>query len=406
MSAATACQPGSEPDQRRLRIAVFNRTFSPTGGGAERYSIALVEQLAARHDIHVFAQAIEHHWPGVTYHRIPMPLRKPRWVNQLWFATATWWATRRGFDVVHSHENTWHGEVQTVHVLPVKYNLFHGRTGWRLALRWLQVATSPRLLAYLAIEASRFRNTAAPRRLVATSPALNSLLMRTYPASTAGLSVIPPGVAMPAAAPDRIAARQQLGLPLHGRLIAFVANDYQKKGLDTLLQALQSQPGEVSLAVVGNPSHIARFRHKAEALGVAERVHFLGHLGDVSPLYGACDVLAHPTLEDTFAMVVLEAMAHSRPVIISDARYCGIAGLLSDGVNALILTSPTDALQLSAALTRVLQEPALCQRLAERAHDFAAQSAWPAIARQQELMYLALACAACPAAQPPIPSRP
>ena len=105
--------------QKKLRIAVFNRTFSPTGGGAERYSIALVEQLAARHEMHVFAQEIDHHWPGVIYHRISAPLRKPRWMNQLWFATATWWATRRGFDVVHSHENTWHGDVQTVHVLQI-----------------------------------------------------------------------------------------------------------------------------------------------------------------------------------------------------------------------------------------------------------------------------------------------
>ncbi|MHB1200964.1 MAG: glycosyltransferase, partial [Polaromonas sp.] len=127
----------SGPAPRKLRIAVFNRIFSSTGGGAERYSMALVEQLSDRHEIHVFAQEIDHQWPGVTYHRVSAPLRKPRWINQLWFATATWWSTRRGFDVVHSHENTWHGDVQTVHVLPVKYNLFYGRTRWRCALQWL-----------------------------------------------------------------------------------------------------------------------------------------------------------------------------------------------------------------------------------------------------------------------------
>src|SRR6478672_9584773 len=110
----------------RWRVAVFNRTFSATGGGAERYSIALVEVLAARHEVHVFSQEIHHQWPGVTYHRVSAPLRKPRWVNQLWFGTSTWWATRRGFDVVHSHENSWHGDVQTVHVMPVLYSLFRG----------------------------------------------------------------------------------------------------------------------------------------------------------------------------------------------------------------------------------------------------------------------------------------
>ena len=63
---------------RRLRIAVFNRTFSPTGGGAERYSIALVEELAQRHDVHVFAQQIDHALPGVTYHLGNM-VGHPKW---------------------------------------------------------------------------------------------------------------------------------------------------------------------------------------------------------------------------------------------------------------------------------------------------------------------------------------
>ena len=71
---------------RRLRIAVLNRVFSPTGGGAERYSIALVEQLAQRHEIHVFAQQIDHHWPGVSYHTVSSPLTRPRWINLLWYA--------------------------------------------------------------------------------------------------------------------------------------------------------------------------------------------------------------------------------------------------------------------------------------------------------------------------------
>ena len=61
---------------------------------------------------------------------------------------------------------------------------------------------------------------------------------------------------------------------------------------------------------------------------------------DVSPAYLAADVLVHPTLEDTFAMVVLEAMAYGLPVVVSSAAYCGISGLLSHGVNALLVHEP------------------------------------------------------------------
>ncbi|MBZ4211837.1 MAG: glycosyltransferase family 4 protein, partial [Rhodoferax sp.] len=299
---------------RRLRIAVLNRVFSPTGGGAERYSIALVEQLAQRHEIHVFAQQIDHHFPGVSYHTVSSPLTRPRWINLLWYALTTWWATRRGFDIVHSHESTWHGQVQTVHVLPLKYNLFQARTGWRRSLRWLKVATSPRLLAYLLME--HFRFAPGPRKaIVVTSPTLKVLVNQTYPSSV--VSLISPGVHLPAAAMDRQAARAELALPTRGFLLAFVANDYQKKGLSTVLEALRSLPVDVELAVVGNPSQIEKFQRKAQQMGLAGRVHFLGQLREVSPLYQSADLLVHPTTEDTFAMVVLEAMAHGLPVVVS-----------------------------------------------------------------------------------------
>ncbi len=398
--ASTAAQPGAA--RQRLRIAVFNRTFSPTGGGAERYSMALVEQLSALHEMHVFAQEIDHQWPGVTYHRVSMPLRKPRWVNQLWFATATWWATRHGFDVVHSHENSWHGDVQTVHVLPVRYNLFHGRAGWRGVARWFKVLTSPRLLAYLGIEKFRF-SLRGRRRVVATSPALREILAQTYPDCAPGLAVIPPGVTLPGLGPDQLEARRSLGLPEQGRLIAFVGNDYQKKGLGTLLEALKVVPADVRVAVVGDPSYIARFRQKALELELGQRVHFLGYLKDVSLLYRAADVLAHPTLEDTFAMVVLEAMAYGLPVVVSDARYCGIAGLLTDGVNAQILRSPTDAAELAGHLGRIFQSPALYESLAKGARFFATQWSWATIAEQQDKMYRDIAAGVPHSASPTLP---
>ena len=372
------------PLPKRLRIAVFNRVFSPTGGGAERYSIALVEQLASRHEVHVFAQQIDHAWPGVTYHQISSPLTRPRWLNLFWYAAATWWATRKGFDIVHSHESTWQGQVQTVHVLPMKYSLFNGRSGYKLALRVLKVFTSPRLLAYLLLERTRF-SPCSDRFVVVTSPKLKGVVARTYPASR--LAVISPGVNLPDVAADRKAARARLNLPQNGKLLAFIANDYGKKGLATLLEALVFLPQDFVLAVVGNPIYIKEFSTRAEQLGVNSRVYFLGHIPDVSPLYKAADVLAHPTLEDTFAMVVLEAMAHGLPVVVSDERYCGIAGLLTHGVNAMILSSPLDARELADSMRSIFSDQVLHDRLVYGAREFATALSWAAIARQQEALY-------------------
>ncbi len=379
------------PAGTRLRVAVLNRNFSPTGGGAERYSIALVEQLAWRHDIHVFAQSVDHHWPGVTYHKVSQPLKRPRWINQLWYATATWWATRRGFDIVHSHENTWSGQVQTVHVLPIKYNLFLGREGLTRALRWIKVLTSPRLLAYLWLEHMRY--AAKPGRvLVVTSSTLKNIMLQTHPNTRSMLQVVTPGVTdVPGKVntSTQLDARRKLGLPEQGQCILFVGNDYQKKGLATLLDAMVLLPEGVYLAVVGNPAHIPAFKAKTLAVGLGQRVFFLGVLKDVTLAYLAADCLAHPTQEDTFAMVVLEAMAHGLPVVVSSQAYCGISGLLTDSENALILQKPTDTDALSSLLQRVLSDVSLRQYLGTRAAEFANGHRWSDVALRQEAIYRA-----------------
>lgn len=378
-----------QPAQKRLKIAVLNRHFSPTGGGAERYSIALVEQLASRHEIHVFAQQMDHQWPGVTYHRVSQILKRPRWINQFWYATATWWATRTGFDIVHSHENTWHGQVQTVHVLPIKYNLFHGRVGIARALRWLKVLTSPRLLAYLWLERARYA-TQPGRTLVVTSSTLQQVIADAHPHTASLLRLLTPGVAgVPGQSSqiDQHRARQSLSLPQNEPCILFVANDFQKKGLTTLLDAIAQLKDQATLAIVGNSAHAPAFKSQIRSLGLEHRVFFLGALKDVTPAYLAADVLAHPTLQDTFAMVVLEAMAHGLPVIVSDEAHCGIAELLTHGDNSLILKNPRDATELSAHLRSVLESPPRRERLRHGAVTFAQSHQWAAIAQAQEALY-------------------
>ena len=386
---------------KRLRIAVLNRVFSPMGGGAERYSIALVEQLAQRHEIHVFAQQVDHQWPGVTYHKVSAPLTKPRWINQLWYAAATWWATRRGFDVVHSHENTWHGGVQTVHVLPIRYNLFLGRTGLSRWARWLKVVTSPRLLVYLWLEHQRYALQRG-RFIVATSQSLEAIMRTHYPHTAPMLRVITPGVSAVAGMTpdaDKRAARAALGLPQDVPCILFVGNDYRKKGLDTLLEALAKLSDDVVLAVVGNPAHIAQFRAIAASTGLVHRVFFLGSQKVMTSAYQAADCLAHPTLEDTFAMVVLEAMAHGLPVVVSGEPFCGIAGLLTHDDNALVLSDPRDATALAMQLQNLLQSGfksdsplgSLRERLSNQALVFARAHLWSQIALEQERLYISSA---------------
>jgi glycosyltransferase involved in cell wall biosynthesis len=373
----------------RLRIAVLNRLFTPTAGGAERYSIALVEQLAAQHDIHVFAQEIDHHFQNVNYHPVFFPFKRPRWINQLWFATATWWLTRKGFDVVHSHENTWHGNVQTVHVLPVHYTLFIDRKGMKLIWQWLRVITSLRLLTYLGLEKLRYAAKKG-RCIVLPSSSLQPIMLNVFPHTQDALHVVTPGVvkvAGLASHSQKLANRKALGLPSNGSCVLLVGNDFRKKGLPALLHALHLLPSEFYVAVVGNAAQIGGVQSDIDRYGVKDRVHFIGSMQDVSVAYMAADCLAHPTLEDTFAMVVLEAMSFGLPVVVSSAAYCGISAQLTADENAVLLDQPLDGVDLAKKLEQVLADEALRMRLSEGAIAFASHYLWSKQAQKTEAIY-------------------
>ncbi len=369
-----------------MRIAVISRVFSKSGGGAENYSVALVQQLAALHEIHVFAQDSNHPVAGVDYHKIFCLSRRPRWLNQIVFAIASWWQTRSRFDVVHSHENTWHGQIQTIHVRPIRSNLFSGRGAALRFFQWLKVVLNPRLITYLLLEGARFGDS-PERKVVATSENLRMECEQAYPARLGEVTVILPGTNLPQESISRSAARQQLGLPETGKLVLFVANDYERKGLDALLQAMKHLPMDTSLMVVGNPRYAPRYRQQAQRLGLGERTHFLGSLDNLAPAYWAADCLAHPTLEDSFAMVVLEAMAHRLPVVVSDAAHCGIARQLSDGVQALLLSDPTDSQRLADLIRSVMEQPELAANLRCHGFAFAEQHSWERAALQYEQLY-------------------
>ena len=374
---------------QRLRIAFLTKNFDAKAGGAERYAVALAEQLSERHEVHVFSQAVGAMLPGVSYHPVRWAVRRPRWINQLLFAYATWRMTRQGYDVVHSHENVWHGQVQTLHVLPMRYTLLREKLSLKRIWKLLGIVSSPRLLAHLGLERSRFQDDG--RAYVAVSETLRTILAQTYKGSERAMHVIPPGiagVAGAASAQERLAARAALGLPLQGPCLLLVGNDLRKKGLACVIEALAllSDP-TVFVAVVGHGGQRAVWEAMAWDLGVGSQLHFLGLREDVGVAYVAADILVHPTLEDTYAMVVLEAMSHALPVIVSRAAYCGISAELTHGVNALLLQDPHDARALEQAVTQLQDSPDLQKRLGESGVEFATQRTWASVAQRHERLY-------------------
>ena len=373
--------------KKRLRVAVLARIFSTSAGGAERYCASLVKHLAPQHEIHVFAQDIRTQYPQVVFHQVPLFCRRPRWLNQIAFATYTWWQTRKGFDVVHSHENTWHGDVQTIHVLPFSYSWFVNRHGFSLFFKTLQLITSPRLLTYWVLEKLRMRHQPG-RFLVAVSEPVKTVLNKDLKLKMEHIQVISPGIEATHvhSSTEKMQARLDLGLPMQGKCLLWVGNNAIKKGLPTLLEAIAQLPKDIFLVIVGSATPENKWRSQVATLELEDRIYFKGVLDDMTLAYTAADLLVHPTLEDTFGMVVLEAMSHAVPAIVSSAQYCGISAELTHFKNARILQEPLNSHALENAIEQSLESNTY-QAMSQQAIAWAGTQDWSRLALAQEALY-------------------
>jgi glycosyltransferase involved in cell wall biosynthesis len=156
---------------------------------------------------------------------------------------------------------------------------------------------------------------------------------------------------------DLQAARRTLGIPTGERVICFVGNLVHEKGPDVLIDAFArlTASGFSDLRVVfgGEGRQKEELRSKAAALGIGDRIHFLGRLSadEVAVCMAAANVLCLPSRREGCPNVVLEALASGRPVIGSAVG--GVPELLNDRNG--IMVPPDDPDALAAAITTALQ---------------------------------------------------
>ncbi|OCZ65466.1 transferase, partial [Achromobacter xylosoxidans] len=295
--------------ERRLRIALLVDRFGNRFGGAEAYGVELMRVLGQRHDVSVVARDFDSDLP-FPFLPVRFPGWLPSWMRVLYFAWKADRLTRGRYDIVHSHMNGWAGEIQVMHVTPVRYNRLTRVKPLKRALAWF----SPRLATYLLLEKSRLRSSPA-RRVVAVSGLIMDQLHRSY-GPRLPVEIIAPGVKLPApeAAAARVATRAQVGWDADTIGCLLVARNPLRKGLPALLDALALLPPRYRLLVVG-ADQATRDRVRA-AGAVASRVSLVDPTPEVARYFAAADIYAHPTLNDSYAMAPLEAMSHGLPVVV------------------------------------------------------------------------------------------
>lgn len=188
------------------------------------------------------------------------------------------------------------------------------------------------------------------------------------------LSVIYNGVRIPGAAPsahERLAARDALGLNGDELLVAYVGRVSPEKGVNYLIDAVARCARPVRLVVAGDGSELERLRLQANALGLAQRVRFVGYVSPATAIHTAADVVVVPSLcNEAFGRVVVEAMACGAVVV---ATAVGGMKELFEHRQQGLLVPKADSDAIAQALDELADDRALLGALAEAGFRHARQ---------------------------------
>jgi glycosyltransferase involved in cell wall biosynthesis len=367
--------------------------FLDKSHGTERMVIEWLTRLVDEFEVHIYSQRVEDvDLSKVTWHRI-RKLRGPHMVSYLWWLAANhvsrFWDRLRGlkYDLVFSPGiNCFDADAVSVHIV---FAEFVRRVRPDLQFSHNSIGFWPRLvhrkLYYrlaIFVEGIVFRN---PRiQLILTAPQTAEELKRFY-GREGELPVISAAFDSSTFNPERRSslrggARVALAIPQDHFAILLVGNDWRKKGLPALLDAMQKLSDlPVDLLVVGEDDP-GPYRALIRERNIQNQVHFLPPRKDVEFYYAAADAYAGPSLEDTFALPVAEAMACGLPVIVS--VRAGASALITDGTDGLILNDPADAESLATMIRRLCLDSELCGRLGARATATTRPYTWERSSRE------------------------
>jgi D-inositol-3-phosphate glycosyltransferase len=235
---------------------------------------------------------------------------------------------------------------------------------------------------------------AAVDALIANTDAEAASLVSLYEGCPDIVSVVSPGVNLATftVGTGKVAARQSLGLPTDGNIVAFVGRIQPHKGPEILIRSIAEMIGHspalrknLTVLIVGGTSgsgsaEVERMRELVSWLGIADVVRFEPPVTrEVLPnYYRAADLVAVPSYSESFGLVALEAQACGTPVIASAVG--GLRTAVADGISG-VLVDGHNPRAWSSVIARLLQEPHRRILLSMGAIEHASHFGWNATAR-------------------------
>src|SRR4029077_4324730 len=140
--------------------------------------------------------------------------------------------------------------------------------------------------------------------------------------------------------------------------VLFVSSLWPYKNCDGLLRAWARARGELQghqLAIVGggrDPEYLASLHPLSAELGISEDVVFVGAvpLDQTVDFYRAAEAFVYPSLNETFGLPILEAMACGCPVVTSDT-----SAMPETAGGASVLADPKDHASIAQAIADAIK---------------------------------------------------
>ncbi len=392
---------------RPLRIAL-NHTRLAASGGVEGYIRNLIRYLLDHgHSIDFFGGkfSLDLKHPAFRVVRVPY-LRSPRPLRVASFAYLSHRCirreeTKRPYDVVQGFSRTYY------------HTLYRDGSGcWddyceqyldrvnRTGLRRLYYRVNPIDAVVRRIERMRYV-TRRPRLVFAISKLVRDQIVRRYDFPDERLRVVYSGVDCETFHPRlREHGRRKLDALAGGssggaarRYLAFVGNDYQRKGIETLLEALAlleaqgARDLDYVVVVAGADRRQALYADRARKMGLSARLRFCGARRDIPELLAGSDVLLLPSFFDAFSNIAGESMASGTPVLVSSSA--GASEWVREGDQGWVMErgDPEDLLRCLRAFFAVAD----LQPLRDAAREKALEHSWEKHFAEIESIYYEVA---------------
>lgn len=163
------------------------------------------------------------------------------------------------------------------------------------------------------------------------------------------------------------AIRTELGIDNETSVVMMVAALRPEKAHEALLDAAAAlRRHRVLFLVVGDGARRAELEDRAQEMGIADSVRFMGARADVARLLQVADVAVLPSHDvvETLPLALLEAMASGVPVVAS--RVGSVPDLIQDRESGLLI-GPADAVALAQGIEYILDDAARAEHMAARA---------------------------------------